>query len=382
MSEPSGPLHLSPLHAAHAALGARMVPFAGWEMPVQYSGLLAEHAAVRGAVGLFDISHMGQVLVSGQQAADFLNHVLTNNAAHLQPGQGHYTLMLLPSGGVLDDLIAYRASEREFLLVINAAREAEDWRHLADEADLWRQREDGEDLRLSRLSDQCAGMAIQGPRSRRVFHRVFGEQAPWPERNTLLVSLSETGPLWLCGTGYTGEEGFEFFPPTATAPAWWDRLLEAVTEEGGLPCGLGARDTLRLEMGYPLNGNDLSLEHTPLEAGLGFFVDLEKPSFIGQQALVEQKSCGLPSRLTGIELIGTAPPPRPHYTVWKGDQPLGELSSGTLSPSLRRGIAMAYLPTAFSKPGTELEIDIRGRRYPARTVKKPFYHPQPPPSQP
>ena len=375
MSDPtSTPLQQSPLHADHLALAARMVPFAGWEMPVQYTGLLAEHQAVRQHVGIFDISHMGQVIVSGPGAVPFLNRALTNDVTRLAPGQGHYTLLLNEAGGVIDDLIAYRTSDREFFLVINAARIPADWQQL--QALLSTAPEDEGRVELANLSEACGGLAIQGPNSRQVFHAVFGPDAPYPEKNTVLVSVTEQGFMWLCGTGYTGEDGFEFFMPALTASHWFQRLLTAVTAAGGLPCGLGARDTLRLEMGFPLNGNDLSPDHTPLQAGLGFFVGLDKENFVGQDALLREKAAGPARKLVGFRMLGSAPPPRPHYPVLDAaGNPLGEITSGTLSPTLGYGIGMAYLPTAHCQLGTAIQIEIRGKTYPAEITKKPFYRP-------
>lgn len=343
-----------------------MVPFAGWEMPVQYSGIVDEHKAVRERVGVFDISHMGQFLIEGRGAEAFLNRALTNNVAKLAPGEGQYTLLLNDRGGVIDDLIVYRMSEREYFLVVNASKIEE------DEAQL-RSLGFGDDVQFKNISSATGGLAVQGPKSREVFTAVFGPNATFPPRNTIFVSMTADGVLYLCGTGYTGEEGFEFFAPAATIGEWFDRIVQAARDAGGLPCALGARDTLRLEMGYPLNGNDLFPEKTPLEAGLGFFVDLEKGTFVGSEAMVAQKSGGLPSKLTGFHMTSQSPPPRAHYTVWQNGTQIGEVCSGGLSPSLSKGIGMAYLPPSAAKPGTPIEIEIRGRRYAAETVKKPFY---------
>jgi aminomethyltransferase len=230
-----------------------------------------------------------------------------------------------------------------------------------------------EDVQMANLSDATAGLAIQGPKSRAVFEKVFGQEAPFPPHNSIFVSAGQAGFMWLCGTGYTGEEGFEFFMPAANAPEWFDRLVAAVREEGGLPCGLGARDTLRLEMGYPLNGNDLFPDKTPLQAGLGFFVALDKENFVGKAALVDQKAAGLPSRLAAFKMTGTAPPPRPHYPILINGNVVGEVASGTQSPSLSSGIGLAYLPLEAAKVGTMIEIEIRGRLFPAEVVKKPFW---------
>ena len=368
----STPLLRSPLHDVHLALGARMVPFAGWEMPVQYKGIMDEHKAVRSTVGVFDISHMGQFLVSGRDAEAFLNRALTNDIATLQPGQGQYSLLLNEAGGVIDDLIAYRTSDKEFFLVVNASKIDEDWAQLkalehAVPGD------DPLDLQLVNISALTGGLAVQGPQSRALFAQVFGPSATYPERNTIFIAATAHGLLWLCGTGYTGEEGFELFMPGDRAADWFNQCLDAAKALGGQPCGLGARDTLRLEMGYPLNGNDLSQLRSPLQAGLGFFVHLDKPEFVGRAMLVKQKAEGLPDKLTAFRMVGSAPPPRPHYPVIIGGEQVGEVCSGTQSPSLGIGIGMAYLPVEFSKLGTAVEIDIRGRRFPAEVVKKPFY---------
>ncbi len=357
----------TPLYDSHVALGGKVIPFAGWEMPVQYTGIVQEHLAVRNAVGVFDISHMGQFIVSGGDALAFLNRALTNDVSKLEIGQGQYSLMLNEQGGVIDDLILYRTSAKEFFLVVNASKIAEDWAQLQSLV------KDEEDVQMANLSDATAGLAIQGPKSRAVFDKVFGSDATFPPHNTIFVAAGEAGFMWLCGTGYTGEEGFEFFMPAATATEWFDQLVAVVREEGGQPCGLGARDTLRLEMGYPLNGNDLFPDKTPLQAGLGFFVAFDKEDFVGKAALLEQKTTGLPSKLAAFKMTGTAPPPRPHYPVLFDGNVVGEVASGTQSPSLSCGIGMAYLPVTAAKIGTAIEIEVRGRKFPAEVVKKPFW---------
>ncbi|MEO0017131.1 MAG: glycine cleavage system aminomethyltransferase GcvT [Verrucomicrobiota bacterium] len=348
----------SPLESAHLALGARLVPFAGWNMPVQYTSIIDEHHTVRTQAGIFDISHMGQFLVSGPACAAWLNGLLTNNVDRLAPGQGQYSLMLNERGGVIDDLIIYRISATEFILVVNASMIEEDFFWLAAHQDT--------DIILRNESELWAGMAIQGPTAAAVFAAALpGETLP--PRNGYAITAS--GDI-VCRTGYTGEDGFEFFCPNATAIACWDRFLAA----GAAPCGLGARDTLRLEMCYPLNGNDLSPERTPIEAGLGFFVDLEKPAFIGRDVLARQKAEGTALRLTALQYTDKGAPPRAHYPVVAADGTvIGELSSGVLSPSMMIGIGMAYLPTQYAKLGTPLQVDVRGRLFPATVVKKPFY---------
>lgn len=348
-----------------------MIPFAGWEMPVQYTSISEEHRAVRNKVGVFDISHMGQFLVSGTGAEAFLNRALTNNVTKLAPGQGHYTLMLNAAGGVIDDLITYRTSDKEFFLVVNASMIAEDLRHLKSLLT----EEESETVQLVNISSLTGGMAVQGPDARKLFVSLFGADAIYPEKNTIQLAATEHGILWLCGTGYTGEEGFELFTPESRIGDWFRRSIAA----GAVVCGLGARDTLRLEMGYPLNGNDLSQLRSPLQAGLAFFVDLEKADFVGRSMLVKQKAEGIPDKLVAFRMTGASPPPRPHYAVVVNGEPVAEVASGTQSPSLSCGIGMAYLPVEFSKPGTSIAIDIRGKHYPAVIVKKPIYQKPSPP---
>lgn len=351
-------LHSSPLESAHLELGARLVPFAGWNMPVQYSSIIEEHHAVRESVGIFDISHMGQFFVSGEDSMEWLNGMLTNDLAKLEIGQGQYSLMLNPKGGVIDDLILYRSGAHDFFLVVNASMIAED---LA-----WLQQHLPAGVTLTDDSPQWAGMAIQGPQAEATFAAAIPNET-LPPRN----GMDHTGEgAIVCRTGYTGEDGFEFFCLADQALDYWSRFMAA----GAKPCGLGARDTLRLEMGFPLNGNDLSPERTPIEAGLGFFCKLDKGEFIGRDVLAKQKEEGLVTKLTALKLTKPGPPIRAHYPVQDVDGTvIGELASGALSPSLKAGIGMAYLPIAQSKVGTSLQIDVRGRQFPAEVVKKPFY---------
>ena len=348
----------TPLYSEHVAAGGRMVDFAGWEMPVQYSGILAEHKAVREDVGVFDISHMGEFLVSGPEAEVWLDMLLTNRVAALPVGQAHYSLLLNERGGVIDDLIVYRNGPSEFLLVVNAS--------MIEEDAAWMKSQLVVGVDFKNLSDDFAALAVQGPDSPGVFEKLF--QRPMPAARNRVVEL---GPprAFVLTTGYTGETGFEWIVPASGAAAAWQAVLAA----GAKPCGLGARDTLRLEMCYPLNGSDLAPDRTPLEAGLGFFVDLEKPKFIGKSALVDQKSAGIPTRLVALQTVEKSPPIRPHYPVWVHGELVTETTSGALSPSLGCGIAMAYLPAAFAKPGQEVEIEVRGRKFRACVHKKPFY---------
>ena len=350
----------SPLKELHERLGARMVPFAGWNMPVMYSSILDEHSAVREKAGIFDISHMGQFVVTGAGAEAWLNGMLTNDVSKLGDAQGQYTMMLNEKGGVIDDLILYRVSATEFFLVVNAS--------MIDEDFTWMHGRLVDGVELVNESEQWAGMAVQGPEAAEIFGRVCAG-AELPPRNGI-AKLADGGVV--CRTGYTGEDGYEFFCPAAEG----ERVFEAFVAAGAKPCGLGARDTLRLEMCYPLNGSDLSPERTPLEAGLGFFVALEKGDFVGREVLARQKAEGLEQKLVAIEYLDKGAPPRAHYKVVTEDgEELGELGSGVLSPSLGKGIGMVYLPIGLSKPGTPVWVDVRGRRFPAQVVKKPFYKP-------
>jgi len=363
MSEPAE--KRTPLYDEHLRLGAKIVPFGGWLMPVQYTSIREEHEAVRQNVGVFDISHMGELVVSGPAAGEWLNTMLTNNLAKLEVGAGQYTFLLNEQAGVIDDLIVYRIEDRKFLLVVNASRIEEDFAWLTAHA--------APGVELENQSVQYAGLAIQGPKVGELFTALFGPKAKLPERNRIAVFELEGTKIWVARTGYTGEDGIEVFFAGNAAPRIWTQVLEKGRSLGIRPCGLGARDTLRLEMCFPLNGSDLSPEHNPLEAGLGFFVDLTKPGFVGRDRLIREKEAGPGRRLIPFRMKGKSPPPRPHYRVFRDGKEAGELTSGTLSPSLNYGIGMAYLATPVPKPGEEIEIEIRGQRFPAAIEKKPLY---------
>ncbi|NNC90128.1 MAG: glycine cleavage system aminomethyltransferase GcvT [Akkermansiaceae bacterium] len=352
----------SPLDALHRELGAQMVPFGGWEMPIRYRSIIEEHEAVRSRAGVFDISHMGELRIRGAGAAAWLDRMLTNHVAGLEVGTGHYTFLLNDDGGVIDDLILYRVGDEEFFAVVNAAKVAED-------VDWLRERIE-EGVELDDRSEEFAAMAVQGPEAAAVY-AAMTDGASLPERNGI---EEHDGGRWLvCRTGYTGEDGFEFFCPAADGADWFRKAMAA----GAVPCGLGARDTLRLEVCYPLNGSDLSPDRSPLEAGLGFFVALEKGEFTGREVLAAQKEEGLAERLAAIRCVAKGPPVRAGAPVLGADgEQLGVLTSGTLSPSLGIGIGMAYLPRRAAKPGTPVTIDVRGRPIAAEVVKKPFYKPR------
>ncbi|MCQ2371014.1 MAG: glycine cleavage system aminomethyltransferase GcvT [Akkermansia sp.] len=349
----------TPLCEKHVALGAKMVPFAGWNMPVQYTGIIDEHNAVRNDCGVFDISHMGQFLASGPGTTDWLNSMFTNNLHKLTDGVGQYSMMLNERGGVIDDLIIYRMGEDNYFIVVNAS--------MIDEDYAWLTAHKPEGVSLVNKSADFVGLAVQGPNC----EKVFAGMCPGivlPERNGILKFSCDGDELYVCRTGYTGENGFEFFCPAAEGVKW----LEKVIASGAKPCGLGARDSLRLEMCYSLNGSDLSPEKTPLEAGLSWCCDLTK-DFIGVEVLRKQKAEGRPTALVAIEYTGKGAPPRHGYEVQLPDGThLGELCSGVLSPTLGKGIAMAYVPTALGKIGTEVNVIVRNKPVPAVIIKKPF----------
>jgi aminomethyltransferase len=357
-------LKKTPLHDEHVRLGGKIVEFGGWSMPVQYTGIIDEHLAVRNSVGVFDISHMGQFFVTGPEAANWLNYMLTNNIHALADGQCQYTFLLNDRGGVIDDLIAYRLGPKKFLLVVNAALIEKDFAWL--QANMWL------DVELENRSEDFAGLAVQGPNSRHIFTALFGNAARLPSHNGIAAVERHGGTFYIARTGYTGEDGFELFFPAWQAVEVWNEILEKGKPHGIKPCGLGARDTLRLEMCYPLNGSDLSPKHTPVEAGLSFFVDFKKPRFIGQEALEKQRADGVKQKLVAFKMNGKTPPPRGHYPVCKNGEKISEIGSGSLSPSLNTGIGMAYIPVEHARIGGEIEIDIRGKLFPATIEKKPL----------
>ncbi len=361
-------LKRTPLFDEHLRLGAKCAPFGGWEMPIRYAGILAEHKAVRQGVGIFDISHMAQAVVHGSDAGKHLDALLTNRIADLAPGHAQYTLLCNECGGIIDDLIVYRlptdtapgGGDEAFLLVLNASMADTDlqWLHR------WLDKVTG--VRLEDRRSSHAAIAVQGPGAPAILERLG---FPRVDRNRTAAHRFPGGYGAIAGTGYTGEPGCELFLHNADAARVWNAFLDA----GAAPCGLGARDVLRLEMAFPLNGADLNPGRTPLEAGLGAFVDLGKGPFIGREPLVQQKAAGLAERLTAVEAVPGAPPLRAHYPVWHEDAVVGELTSGTMSPALGRGIGLGYLPRSLAKPGIPVEIEIRGRKHAAGVVRKPFY---------
>jgi glycine cleavage system T protein (aminomethyltransferase) len=365
----------TPLYDEHLRLGAKIVAFAGWLMPIQYTSIVEEHRAVRNNVGIFDISHMGQLIVEGANGRQWLNTTLTNNVDKLDAGAGQYTFLLNERGGIIDDLIVYRINEQKFLLVVNAARTDEDFawleKHLpAVEAIAGAT---AGEVQISNRSENFGGVAIQGPRAAELFHAFFGNDVDLPPRNAIVDLPFDGTTVSVARTGYTGEDGVEVFFCAEDAVKFWNAALEKGAPYGIRPCGLGARDTLRLEMCYPLNGSDLSPDRNPIEAGLGFFVDLTKPNFIGRDVLLRTKENGPREKLVPFRMNEKGPPPRPHYPVFENDHRIGEVTSGTISPSLNWGVGMAYVSAAHAKIGAQIDIEIRERKFPAIIEKKPLY---------
>ena len=355
----------TPLFAAHQRLGARLTEFGGWTMPVQYSGIVDEHKAVREAAGVFDISHMGEFFVRGAGARDFLNSLLSNDVAKLQVGQGQYTLMLDDHGGVIDDLILYRLGDDEYFLVVNAAKIDEDEKHITAFLPAG--------VNFENACDGHAALALQGPKALEIACAFFGPGWPEPKRNEITRYSWNCQEILTARTGYTGEDGLELFFPAEIAENFFSALLEAGKPFGLKPCGLGARDTLRLEACLPLNGNDLSLAHSAVAAGLDPFLGFAKEAiYPGKNFMMEQKAAGLKMKLVAFRAAG-GPPPRPHYLVFSGPDHVGEVTSGAPSPTLGYGIGLAYVRADCAVPGTKLEMEVRDRRVAIEVVKKPFY---------
>ena len=368
------------LFSAHQKLGGKLIDFGGWEMPVQYTSITDEHLAVRNVAGIFDISHMGEVTVSGAGAEAFLNSVLTNDIRKLASGQGQYTLMCNDSGGVVDDLYAYRLSVNVYFLVINASRIEADVAWLQAQAAKF----SGGELNLTDASHHYAAIAVQGPKVKDFICQcilgasssVFSVNAVTDLRKNQLAGFHfEQHSVFIARTGYTGDDGFEIIGPDSAIQHLWDKILSVGATFGVKPCGLGARDTLRTEVCYPLYGHELDEQTTPIEAGVGFFVALDKGEFKGRAVLAEQKANGTKKKLVAFKMTDKSAPPRPHYPIWVNGASAGIVTSGTQSPSLNCGIGMGFVPTELAKPDTKIEIEIRGKRFAAVVVPKPIFKP-------
>ncbi|MDQ3388462.1 MAG: glycine cleavage system aminomethyltransferase GcvT [Gemmatimonadota bacterium] len=359
------PLLRTPLHAEHAALGAKLVPFAGYEMPVHYpAGITAEHHAVRRAAGLFDVSHMGEFEVRGARALDFVQHVTSNDAARLEVGQAQYSTLLNDEGKLLDDLLVYRFSDH-YMLVVNGSNQEKDFAWISHFVERF-------GVQLTDRTREIALLALQGPRAEAILSRLTGIDLSAIRYYRFAEGRVNGASAVISRTGYTGEDGFELYVNESDAAPLWRRLLEEGGEEGLLPAGLGCRDSLRLEMGFALYGNDLDEGHTPLEAGLGWVVKADKGDFVGREAHLRQKEEGVRRRLVGFRLTERGFP-RHGYHLMVGEEAVGEVTSGVLSPTLGAGIGMGYIPAEAAKLGTAIAVSIRDSAVPAEVVRPPFY---------
>ena len=347
------------LYDKHVALGALMSPFGGFEMPIQYSGIVDEHQAVRQSCGVFDVSHMGEVLITGPDAERYVNHIFTNDVTGMPAGKILYGMMCYENGGVVDDLLVYKCGENEFFLVINAANIDKDWDWIQEHSKDY-------NVKLDHQSDSYGELAVQGPESEQVMKDVLGIDGS----DLTFYTFKQIGDVIISRTGYTGEDGFEIYAAPIYINECWDKLVASGRCK---PCGLGCRDTLRFEVGLPLYGDELSAEITPVMAGLGIFVKLDKDEFIGKDALARQKEEGPAKKLVGIELSDKAIP-RHGYVVLKDGQPIGEVTTGYHTISTDKSVCMALIDVQFTKLDTEVDIQIRKKVFPGKVVKKQFYN--------
>lgn len=364
MSVPEGPLKQTPLNAIHRQMGAKMVPFGGWDMPVQYRGILDEHKAVRGAAGIFDVSHMGEVEFRGPAALEALQRLTSNDASRLQVGQVQYSALTTEAGTFVDDLTVYKFADDRYLVTLNASNIDKDF--------AWMREHTRGNVEVRNLSDETALIAIQGPKAAEILQKftpleLSGIRYYWFAQGTVLGQ-----DAIVSRTGYTGEDGFEVYVKPQHAAGLWGALLEAGTPLGLLPCGLGARDTLRLEAKMALYGNDIDDRHTVLEADLGWILKLEKGEFIGKAALAKQKAEGIRRKLVGFEMVGRGIA-RSHYAMVKDGKPIGEVTSGGPAPWLNKNIGLGYVVVEQATIGTEFDVVIRDNPVRARVVPTPFY---------
>jgi len=364
-STASAPLKRTPLRDVHVKAGAKMVPFGGWDMPVQYTGIIEEHRAVRRAVGLFDISHMGEFEVRGPDALAAVQRLCSNDAAALRDGQVQYATLCYPEGGIVDDLTVYRLAADHYMLVVNASNIDKDWAWVTSQSA-------GRRAEWKNVSAATALLAVQGPKAEGLVARLADRDVTGLVYYHFARGAVTGVPALISRTGYTGEDGFELYVPADQAERLWAALIEAGRPEGIQPIGLGARDTLRLEMKYALYGNDIDQTTSPLEAGLGWVVKPAKGDFIGREAIEALRARGVARRLVGFEMAERAVP-RHGYRLVSGGAPVGVVTSGSYGPSVERSIGMGYVPSALSAVGSELDVEIRGALHPARVVKTPFY---------
>ncbi len=366
----SGDTKRTPLYERHVALGARMIPFAGWLMPVQYEGIIAEHRTVRQKAGLFDLGHMGQVSVTGPDALPFLQYVTTNDVAKLEPGAAHYAMLTNEQGGVVDDIIIYREPTAVgYMVVVNASNKDKDLAWMQN----WATRRTDLDVSVVDISDRLGMIAIQGPLSDDIVARLTSTDLSKLPGFHLIETEVAGLPVKLARTGYTGEDGFEIYPAIDRTVELWDALMSAGESEGLRPIGLGARDTLRLEARMPLYGNELGDDITPLEAGLGWAVDLSKGEFLGSQVIAAQKAAGVPRKTVGFRMTERSGAPRSHAPVQVDGVDVGYVTSGAMSPTLGENIGLALVESSAAGVGKPLDIIIREKPYRAEQIKLPFY---------
>ena len=347
------------LYEKHVALGALISPFGGFEMPIQYAGITLEHMAVREKVGVFDVSHMGEVTVKGKDAERYVQHIFTNDIAGASTGKIYYGMMCYGNGGTVDDLLVYKMGENEFFLVINAANIDKDWAWMQENAK-------GFDIDLQNCSDFYGQIAVQGPDAEKTVEQVLG----LPCKELVFYTVKTIGDVIVSRTGYTGEDGFEIYASHEYIQECWDKLIAA----GVQPCGLGCRDTLRFEVGLPLYGDELSEDITPIMAGLGIFVKLDKQEFIGKEALAKQKGEGPAKKIVGIELADKAIPRHGYPVLNMQGETIGEVTTGYHTLSTDKSVCMALIDAQYAKLDTEVQIQIRKKVFPGKTVKKQFYN--------
>lgn len=351
------------LHDKHIALNAQMSPFGGFDMPIQYTGIVEEHNAVRNHCGIFDVSHMGEVTVKGPGATRFVNHIFTNDVTPAAPGQCLYGIMLNPEGGAVDDLLVYKEGDNDFLLVINAANIDKDVAWITGNAT-------GYDVEIKNLSEEMGEIAVQGPESEEVLRSVLGLDMADLKFYTFCHTTLDGKPVIVSRTGYTGEDGFEIYADNELTRSIWDRLIESGKVA---PCGLGCRDTLRFEVGLPLYGDELTDEITPIEAGLGIFVKLDKEEFIGKEVVARQKAEGAPRKLVGLEIQDRAIARHGAEVLAPDDTVIGYVTTGYRGISVDKSIALALIETRYAAIGTELKVKVRRKVFPAVVTAKKFY---------
>lgn len=359
-------LKKTPLYETHKKSGARMVEFGGWLMPVQYSGIKEEHLAVRSSAGIFDVSHMGEFEVSGSDALAFLQYLTPNDVSRIAVGCAQYNALLNDKAGIIDDIFVYRLEDNRYLLCVNASNTEKDWSWLKENAPKFR-------VELENISAKTALLAVQGPKSSAIVEKVAGKGIAQIKRLGVTSGEISGAKAIFARTGYTGEDGFEIFFDASKAEEVWEILLEAGKEHNLVPAGLGARDTLRLEMGYPLHGNDIDEEHTPFESNIGWICKLDKGDFVGRDVLIKQKSEGVKEKLTGAVLSDKGVPRHGYEVLSPTGEKIGIVTSGTMSPSLGEGIALVRLRPDYADEGREIYIQVRDKKRKAVTKKPPFY---------